>query len=81
MDSLDDGSFAEKNLAGQGEQPIVHLLAEFGDELNALRDQQLLGERLRQVAFIFDEFAEEVRCQFGNRVAIIDIARCEAERE
>ena len=77
IDGLDDGSFPQQHFVGQGEESILHFFAEFGDELDALCDQKLLGKRLGEIAFV----AEEVSSQFGNRTAIIDLARGEAVAE
>ena len=43
MDGFDDGTFAQQELVGPVEQSVVHLFAQFGDELQFLGDQQLLG--------------------------------------
>ncbi len=81
IDGLDDGSFAKQQLVGQREQTILHLFTKFGNKLNCLCNEKLLGKRLGKVAFLTKEFAEEVGCQFGNRTAIIDIARSQAKGE
>jgi hypothetical protein len=73
-DGLDDGAFAEQELVGPVEQPIVHLFAQFGDELKPLGHQQLLGEWLREIAFIAKELAHQTCGQLRNRMPIIDIA-------
>ena len=41
--SLDDGAFAQQEFVGPIEQSVVHLLAQLGDKLQSLGDQQLLG--------------------------------------
>jgi hypothetical protein len=73
-DGLDGGAFAEQELVGPVEQPIVHLFAQFGDELKPLGHQQLLGEWLREIAFIAKELAHQTCGQLRNRMPIIDIA-------
>jgi hypothetical protein len=73
-DGLDDGAFAEQELVGPVEQPIVHLFAQFGDELKPLGHQQLLGEWLREIAFGAFELAHQTCGQLRNRMPIIDIA-------
>jgi hypothetical protein len=50
IDGFDDGSFVEKHFVREGEQTIVHLFSELGDELKPLCDQKLLGQRLGEVA-------------------------------
>ena len=57
-DGLDDGTFAQQEPVGPVEQTVVHLFAQFGDELEPLGDQQLLGEWLREIAFVPKELAD-----------------------
>jgi hypothetical protein len=80
-DGFDDGAFAQEELVRPVKQPVVHLFAQLGDELKPLGDQQLLGQRLREIAFVAKELAYETRGQLGNRMPIIDIARGQAERQ
>ena len=80
-DGLDDGAFAQEELIGPVEQPVVHLFAQLGDELEPLGDQQLLGQRLGQIAFVPKELAHQTFRELRNRFPIIDIARSQAERQ
>lgn len=57
-DGLDDGSFAQQELVGPVQQPVVHLFTQLGDEVQTVGDQQLLGEWLREIAFIAKELAD-----------------------
>ena len=57
----------------------MHLLAQLGDELKPLGDQQLLGQWLGEIAFVAKELTHETCGQFGNGVPIIDIAWGEAK--
>jgi hypothetical protein len=57
----------------------VHLFTQFGDEVQPLADQELLGEGLGEIAFIAKELADESCGQLGNRMPIIDVARGEAK--
>ena len=57
-DGLDDGSFAQQELVGPVQQPVVHLFTQLGDELKPVGDQQLLGQGLREIAFIAKELAD-----------------------
>jgi hypothetical protein len=41
--------------------------------------QQLLGQRLREIAFVAKEFTDESFVQLRNGMPIIDVARCEAK--
>jgi hypothetical protein len=78
-DGLDDGAFAQEELVRPLEQAVVHLLTQLGDEVQPVGDQQLLGQRLGEIAFIPKELAHETSGQLGNRVPIIDVARGEAK--
>jgi hypothetical protein len=44
------GTFAQQEPVGPVQKTVVHLFAQFGDELETLSDQQLLGEWLREIA-------------------------------
>src|SRR5260370_40975008 len=59
----------------------MHLFAQFGRKVNPMVHQQVLGQRLREVALVPKQFAEESAGQFGGWAPIIDVARREAERE
>ena len=41
--TLDEGALAQQQLVTIGEEVHAHMLAEIGDEDEALRDQELLG--------------------------------------
>ena len=68
------GAFTEKQFVGPVEQTVVHLFTQFGDELKPLRDQQLLGQGLGEIAFITKELAHQACGQLGNGMPIIDVA-------
>ena len=57
----------------------MHLFTQFGDELQPLGDEQVLGQRLGQIAFVPHALAEQPFGEFGNRLPIIDIARRQAK--
>lgn len=75
IDRFDDGALAQQELIAEIHEDIAHILAQLGDELDALCDEQVFDERLRNIAFVADEFAKEATDQGGNWLAIIDIAR------
>ena len=52
----------------------MHLFAQFGDEVQPMSDQQVLGQGLGEIAFIAKELADESCGQLENRVLIIDVA-------
>ena len=78
-DGLDDGTVAQQEFVGPIEQTVVHLFAQLGDELQSLGHQQVLGQGLREVAFIAKKLAEQALGELGNRMPIIDVAWSEAE--
>ena len=70
------------SLSASGQEHVAHVLAQLGDEVEALRDQELLGQRLGDVALVAKEFAEEAaRDQAGNWLAVVDVARRQTEGE
>jgi hypothetical protein len=52
---------------------------QFGDEVQSLGDQQLLGQRLREIALVAKELARQAFHEFGKRMPIIDVAWSEAK--
>ena len=81
IDALDDRPLAEQELVGVGQYAFTHILAHLGNELNAVLDEQLLGKGLGDVAAIPKELAKAAADEPGDRAAIIDVARGQAERE
>ena len=79
VDALDDRTFTQKQLVGKREQPPAHILARFGHEVKAPLDQELLGERLGDVAAIPTEFADETTRESGDRTPVIHVAPRQAE--
>jgi hypothetical protein len=59
----------------------VHFFAQLGDELKPMGNEQLLSQRLGEIAFIAEEFAYEAFRQLGNGMPIIDVAWRQAERQ
>ena len=78
-DGLDDGTFAQEQFVGPVEQTIVHLFAQLGDQVQSLRDQQVLSQRLREVACIAEKLAYEPFGELGNGMPLIDVARGQAK--
>ncbi len=50
------------------------LFPQFGDEVQPVGDEELLGERLREIAFGAFELAHQACGQLGNGMPIIDVA-------
>src|SRR5262249_23733805 len=77
--ALDDGTFAQEQFVGGVEQACAHVLAQFGDEDEALLREELLGECLGDVAAVAKELAEEAANQARDGAAVIDVTRSQAE--
>ena len=68
-----------KSRSASGEELVAHVLAQFGDEPQPLGEEEALGERRGDVALVAKEAAKEPAHQAGNRLAVVDVARGEAE--
>ena len=79
VDRLDQSPLAEQEFVCQGEQPVLHVLAELRDQMEALLDEEGFGEGLRAVALVPEQFAKEAADQAGNRTPIIEVARAQAK--
>jgi hypothetical protein len=55
---LDEGSFAEEGLVPEAHEAIVHVLADFGQECEALGPEHSV-QRLRDIAPVSKELAKE----------------------
>jgi hypothetical protein len=56
---LNESSFAEEEFVRPVKQAVVHLLTQLGDQVQPMSHQQMLDQRLREIAFIAKEFADE----------------------
>src|SRR6185312_4428361 len=81
VDRLDERPFAQQELVGQLHQHVAHILAQLRDELHALFEEEVLGQRLRDVALVAEEFAEEALDQARHGLAIIHVAWGQTEGE
>ena len=79
--ALDDRALAQQELVGGGKDLLPHVLADLGDQRESLGREEVLGERLGDLAAIAKELAEEATRQSGNRAAVIDVTGGETERE
>jgi len=78
---LDKCAFAQEQFVGERQEDVAHVLAQVRDEAQALRKEELLSQRRRDVAFVAKEFAKEPMDHAWNRLAVVEIARSEAEGE
>lgn len=74
VDRFDDGPVAQQPLVRQRDQPVFHVLLEWGKQLYSL-EEKCLKEPLGQIAFVAQQFAEQPTRQVGKRLAIIHVAR------
>lgn len=54
---------AQQQLAGVGQNALAHVLAHFGDQRDARRGEQLLGERVGDSAAVAKRLAKEAAHQ------------------
>lgn len=73
IDRLDQRAFARQQFVDQRYQLVLHVLFQFGDQLDTLFVEQL-EQYLRDVAPIPENFAEGPLTQSLNRLAIIHVA-------
>jgi hypothetical protein len=81
VDTLDDRPLAQQQLVHQAEQPPAHGLAGFGDEVYAVMHQQVLRERLGDIALVAEEFAKEPSYQARHGPTVVHVARRETNGE
>src|SRR5450432_3466862 len=78
-DALDDRAFAQEEFVGEVEESGAPVAAQSGDEVDAVGDEQVLGEGLRAGAAIAEALAEETPHQAWHGTAVVDGAAAEAE--
>jgi len=78
IDALNDRPLAQQELVDQREDAPTHVLASFGDQVEAVGDEQFLGERLGEVALVARGFAKEPPHQAGHRPTVVHVARSQA---
>ena len=69
-------SIAQEDFIKPRHQLVAHVFAQFGNELEVLGEERL-KQRLRQIAFVADEFAPQAFGQLAHRDAVIGVARGE----
>ena len=72
---FDDGALTQQQFVGKWQQAVFHVGLEFGDQLQAEGVQQLAKQRLRDIAFVGEDLAEQVFDQCWDWAAVIGIAR------
>jgi len=76
---LDEGALAQQEPVGELEELLAHVLAQFGDEAQALVEEELLSQWRRDVALVTKEPAEEPVHQARDRTTVVRVAGSEAE--
>ena len=79
--ALDHSTFAQQDLVDQQHRAVLHVLAELGDEQQPGSLPELFGQRLRDVSPVAKQLAKQMRRKRRNRLAVIDVARCELDRQ
>ena len=78
-DAFNNRSTSQQDAIGHEHQLVSHILAQLGNELDVKHFSQSLGQILGDVAFISEELTEQSLDQTWNRLAVINIARRDAE--
>lgn len=78
---LDERPLAQQEPIGECEELLAHVLAQFRDEPQSVGDQEALSERGGDVALIAKEASKELTDEAWNGLAIVGIARSEAQRQ
>src|SRR5436305_15041552 len=73
IDGLNNGAFAQQELVVQADEHIPHIFAQPSNQLQASGVEKLLKERLRNVALVAEEFAEQMRSELGNGLGVMHI--------
>jgi hypothetical protein len=69
----------KRSLSDHSSSRLGILPAQLGDQVQSLGDQQLLGQWLREIAFVAKKLAHQAFRELRNRMPIIDIARGQAK--
>jgi len=69
--AFNDGTCTKQEVVHPRHQSVVHLLAEFGNELKVESLQKLLNQSLGKVATICDQLAEQPFAQIGHWCAVV----------
>lgn len=78
-DARDESTLAQEQFGAIRQDLCAHVLTACSDEDEALGEQELLGQRGGEVATVAKQLAEEAADEPGNRSAIIDVARRQAQ--
>jgi len=81
IDALDDRTLAQQQSVGGGKDPFTHILAQLGDQQEALPGEELLSQRLGDGATIAKELAKEATHEARDGATVIGVARRQAERQ
>lgn len=79
-DGFNDGALTQQQLVAQQHQLVFHVGLELGDQFDPLL-AQLLPQRSGEIALVARQLAEQALDQSRNRLAVIDIARGQAQRQ
>ena len=78
VDGFDDRTLTQQQLIHHGHQFVVHVLADFGNQLQAPLPE-FVEQFLGNIAAIADQLPAQSRRQFGYRFPVIDVAGGDAK--
>lgn len=76
---FNDGALSGQKFVGQPHQLIFHMPLGLGEELNTKVFQQFLRQRLRDIASVRKNFAEQTAEQVGHGFAVVSVTRCHGQ--
>src|SRR5687767_6486686 len=79
-DRFNDRPLAQQQFVHQRHQTVLHVALDASDELHT-SNKQFLKEFLADVTLVAKELSEEFGREFLDRLAVIDIARSQAESQ
>jgi hypothetical protein len=69
-------ALAQEQFVGVREQAVAHVGLQVGNEAQTLADEKLLARRLRDVAFVAEECAEQAAHQRGKPESVVSARPC-----
>ena len=78
VNRLNESPFAEEQLIPPPHQPILHVLADFGQEFEPLSKEHIV-QRLGNIPTVPKELPKQLLGEGWHRLAVVDIARSQAK--
>ena len=80
-DSFHDGTLAQEQFVHEWQEAILHIFAEFGDELNGVLVEQQSRQGCAEIALVAEEFPKQTPTQGRKGNAVIHIASAEGHAQ